>query len=182
MNNKPDRYEIRYGAVGGQGIITAGALLVNIAVTRENKFALESPTYTASVRGGPTKVDVIISEKKIIFPQANAIDLFICTQQRPFDLYRDRVKDDAVVVIDTHLVTDVGDTRNWQLHEVPIIYETKKQLGNIVLTSVVTLSLTQRLTNIIEHNNMVDYIKKWAPKDFVKLNLKAIEVGRNLVK
>jgi len=176
------RYEIRYGAVGGQGILTAGALLVSIAVSRENKYALESPTYTASVRGGPTKVDVIISDQKIIFPQASAIDFFVCTQQRPFDLYKDRVKDDAIVIIDTHLVKDVGDTRNWQLYQIPIIYETKKQLGNIVLTSVVTISLTQKLTQIIEYNNMVDHIKKWAPKDFVKLNLKAIEVGRNLVK
>jgi 2-oxoglutarate ferredoxin oxidoreductase subunit gamma len=176
------RYEIRYGAVGGQGIITAGALLVSIAVTRENKYALESPTYTASVRGGPTKVDVIISDKKIIFPQASAIDFFICTQQRPFDLYKDRVKDDATVIIDSHLVTDIGDTRNWKLHQIPIIYETKKQLGNIVLTSVVTLSLTQKMTGIIDYTNMVDYIKQWAPKEFVKLNIKAIDVGRNLVK
>jgi 2-oxoglutarate ferredoxin oxidoreductase subunit gamma len=176
------RYEIRYGAVGGQGIITAGALLVNIAVSRENKYALESPTYTASVRGGPTKVDVIISDKRIIFPQARAIDFFICTQQRPFDLYKDRLKEDATVIIDSHLVKDIGDTRNWKLYQAPIIYETKKQLGNIVLTSVVTLSLTQKLSKIIDYNNMVDYIKKWAPKEFVKLNMKAIEVGRNLVK
>ena len=176
------RYEIRYGAVGGQGIITAGALLVSIAVTRENKYALESPTYTASVRGGPTKVDVIISDKRIIFPQARSIDFFICTQQRPFDLYKDRVKEDATVIIDSHLVKDIGDTRNWKLYQIPIIYETKKQLGNIVLTSVVTLSLTQTLTKIIDYHNMVDYIKKWAPKEFVKLNIKAIEVGRNLVK
>ena len=55
-----NRFEIRYAAVGGQGIITAGALLVDIAVQMENKYALESPTYTATVRGGPTKVDVIL--------------------------------------------------------------------------------------------------------------------------
>jgi len=62
------KYEIRYGAVGGQGIITAGALLVDIAVEKEGKFAIESPTYTAAVRGGPTKVDVIIADEKIISP------------------------------------------------------------------------------------------------------------------
>ncbi|HLP60526.1 MAG TPA: 2-oxoacid:acceptor oxidoreductase family protein, partial [Candidatus Deferrimicrobium sp.] len=74
-----NRYEIRYAAIGGQGIVTAGALLVDIAVEMENKYALESPTYTATVRGGPTKVDVIISDQRIIFPQASAIDFFVCT-------------------------------------------------------------------------------------------------------
>jgi 2-oxoglutarate ferredoxin oxidoreductase subunit gamma len=175
------RYEIRYGAVGGQGIITAGALLVDIAVEKENKYALESPTYTATVRGGPTKVDVIISDEKIIFPQASAIDFFVCTFQTPFDLYKGRVKDDAIVVVDSHLVKDLGDTRSWKIYQVPIINETKKQLGNIVLTSVVTLSMTQKLTQVIEYQNMVDYIKEWAPKEFLDLNIKAINVGRDLV-
>lgn len=174
-------YEIRYGAVGGQGIITAGALLVDIAVEKEGKFALESPTYTATVRGGPTKVDVLISDKRIIFPQACAIDFFLCTFQKTFDIYKNRLKDDAIVVIDSNLVKDTGDTRNWKIYSIPIINETKKRLGNIVLTSVVTLAMTQKLTNIIEYENMVNYIKKWAPDGFLDLNLKAIEVGRDLI-
>jgi len=176
-----NRYEIRYGAVGGQGIITAGALLVDIAVKRENKFALESPTYTATVRGGPTKVDIIISDQRIIFPQACAIDFFVCTYQKPFDLYKERLKDDAIVITDSNLVKDLGDTKNWKLYRIPIINETKKQLGNIILTSVVTLSITQKLTNIIGYNNMVCYIKKWAPEGLVDLNLKAIKLGIDLI-
>jgi 2-oxoglutarate ferredoxin oxidoreductase subunit gamma len=175
------RYEIRYAAVGGQGIITAGALLVDIAVEKENKYALESPTYTATVRGGPTKVDVIIDNEKIIFPQASAIDFFVCTYQKPFDLYKSRLKDDAIVVIDSNLVKDLGDTKSWKIYRVPIINETKKQLGNIVLTSVVTLSMTQKLTEIIQFQNMIDYVEHWAPKEFLELNMKAIEVGRQLV-
>lgn len=175
------RFEIRYAAVGGQGIITAGALLVDIAVEKEDKYALESPTYTATVRGGPTKVDVVISDKKILFPQASAIDFFVCTYQKPFDLYKSRLKDDAIVIVDSHLVKDIGDTRNWKLYTVPIINETKKQCGNIVLTSVVTLSMTQKLTNIIEYDNMVEFVKGWAPKDFLDLNMKAIEIGQTLV-
>ena len=141
----------------------------------------QDPTYTATVRGGPTKVDVIISDEKIIFPQASEIDFFICTYQIPFDLYKERVKDDAIVVVDSNLVPDLGDTKNWKLYKIPIINETKKQLGNIVFTSVVTLAMTQKLTNIVDYKNMVDFIKHWAPKGTADLNLKAIELGRSLV-
>lgn len=181
MSNLEKRFEIRYGAVGGQGIITAGALLVDIVVHKENGFALESPTYTATVRGGPTKVDVILSNKPILFPQATAIDFFVCTYQVPFDLYKSRLRDDAIVVVDSHLVTDLGDTRSWKLYSIPIINETKKQLGNVILTSVVTLSLTQKLTGVIQYRNMVDFIRQWAPADFLELNMEAIELGRSLV-
>ncbi|MFH2107247.1 MAG: 2-oxoacid:acceptor oxidoreductase family protein [Chrysiogenia bacterium] len=176
------KYEIRYGAVGGQGIITAGALLVDIAVEMENKFAIESPTYTAAVRGGPTKVDVIISDEPIDFPHAQAIDFFLCTDQKPYDIYKERLKDDAIVVVDSHLVRELGDTRNWKVYHVPIINETKVGAGNVVLTSVVSLALTQKMTNVISYDNMVAHIKHWAPKGSVEMNMKAIEVGMNLIK
>lgn len=176
------KYEIRYGAVGGQGIITAGALLVDIAVELENKFAIESPTYTAAVRGGPTKVDVIIADEKIDFPHATAIDFFLCTDQRPYDIYKQSLKDDAIVVVDSHLVRELGDTRNWKVYQVPIINETKVGAGNVVLTSVVSLAVTQKLTNVITYDHMLAHIKHWAPKGTVEMNLKAIEVGMNLIK
>lgn len=175
------RYEIRYAAVGGQGIITAGALLVDIAVKIEDKYALESPTYTATVRGGPTKVDIAVSDEPIIFPHATAIDFFVCTDQVPYNLYRNRIRDNAIVVVDTNLVRELGDTRNWKLYKVPLINETKKQVGNIVLTSVVTLSLTQKLTNVISYENMIKHIEEWAPDGYLDMNMKAIEVGQKLV-
>lgn len=173
--------EIRYGAVGGQGIITAGALLVDIAVEKEGKYAIESPTYTAAVRGGPTKVDVLISDERILFPHATSVDFFLCTDQRPFDLYRERVRDDAIVVVDSHLVRNLGDTRNWKVYQIPLINETKKQTGNVILTSVVTLAITQKILGVIDYNNMIEYIRGWAPKGAVDVNMKAIEVGMNLI-
>ncbi len=175
------KFEIRYGAVGGQGIITAGALLVDIAVEMEGKFASESPTYTAAVRGGPTKVDVIVADERIDFPHATAIDFFLCTDQRPYDIYKDRIKDDAIVVVDSHLVRELGDTRRWKVYAVPIINETKVGAGNVVLTSVVSLAVTQKLTNIVTYEHMVEHIKHWAPKGAVEMNMKAIEVGMNLI-
>ena len=172
------RFEIRYGAVGGQGIITAGALLVDIVVQKENGFALESPTYTATVRGGPTKVDVILSNKPIMFPQATAIDFFVCTYQVPFDLYKSRLRDDAIVVVDSHLVKDLGDTRNWKIHSIPIINETKKQLGNVILTSVVTDGLALQERFLIPHSmTYAVHILMWRSNAMSKSWPKRFEVS-----
>ena len=148
----------------------------------ENKYALSSPTYTAAVRGGPTKVDVIVDTERIVFPHATQIDFFLCTDQRPYDLYRERLKDDAIVVVDSHLVRELGDTRKWKVYQVPLINETKIQAGDVVLTSVVSLAITQKLTGIIAYDHMVDFVTRWAPKGKVDVNMKAIEVGMALVK
>jgi len=173
-------YEIRYAALGGQGIVTAGALLMAIAVEKEGKHAVGSPTTTSAVRGGATKVDVIISRDRILFPQAKAIDFFLCTHQKPYDQYREKIKEDAIVVLDTNLITKVGDTGTWRLHMIPIIQETKSQLGNVMMTSVVTLAITQALTGVIGQDNLVDYIRDWSPEGLRDLNLRAVEVGFRL--
>ena len=175
------KYQIRYGALGGQGIITAGILLSDIAVNMEHKHALASPTYTATMRGGPTKVDVIISDEPVLFAHATAIDFCVCTDQRPFNLYKSRLKDDAIIVVDSNLVTSLGDTRGWTVYALPIINETEKALGNIVLTSVVSLSITQRLTGIIEYENMLSFVRQWAPSHYLELNLRALELGVELL-
>lgn len=175
------KYQIRYGALGGQGIITAGILLSDIAVNVEKKHAIASPTYTATMRGGATKVDVIISDEPVLFAHATAIDFCICTDQRPFNLYKSRMKDDAIVVVDSNLVKDLGDTRGWTVYSLPIINEAEKQLGNIVLTSVVSLAITQKLTNIVEYDNMISFVTKWAPGNYLELNLKALALGAELL-
>ena len=175
------KYEVRYGALGGQGIITAGNLLSEIAVKYENKHAVASPTYTATVRGGPTKVDVIISDEPVLFSHATSINFFICTEQRPYDSYVSRVADDAIVVVDSNLIKNLGNTAHWTIYQVPIIHETEKQIGNIALTSVLSLAMTQALTNIIQYDHMIEFVKEWAPKNFLDLNLKAMELGKTLV-
>jgi len=35
---------------------------------------------------------------------------------------------------------------------------------------------------VINYENMVAHIKHWAPKGTVEMNMKAIEVGMNLIK
>ena len=41
-----DRYEIRIAGVGGQGAMLAGIVLAEAAVFYEDKYAMQSPTYT----------------------------------------------------------------------------------------------------------------------------------------
>ena len=175
------RYEVRYGAIGGQGIITAGKLLCDVAAKLEHRHALASPTYTATVRGGATKVDIIISDEPVLFSHATAIDFFVCTDQRPYGLYKARLKSDAILVVDSNLVTDLGDTMDKTVYSMPIINVTEKEIGNIALTSVVSLAITQILTKIIEYDNMVSFVKEWAPKNYLDLNLRALDLGAKLL-
>ena len=172
--------ELRYSAIGGQGLITAGAILADAVVEYQGLYAIHSPRYTAQVRGGPTKVDVIIDSEPIVFPNTTAVDFYLSTSKSSFEQYFQNIKEGAIIVIDSNLVGDFEDKR-YKVYKVPIIEATARELGNVVVVSVVSLGITAKLTGIISKENLRKAILEKAPKGYEELNLKALELGFSLV-
>ena len=56
--------ELRFVGVGGQGVILAGEIL-SAAKIEAGGYGVKASTYTSQVRGGPTKVDIILSDEEI---------------------------------------------------------------------------------------------------------------------
>jgi 2-oxoglutarate ferredoxin oxidoreductase subunit gamma len=169
-----NRYEVRLAAVGGQGVILAGDLLAHAAY-EEGKFSVESPTYTAQVRGGPTKIDVIIDTEKILYPRTTAIDFFLSLAQRSFNAFAVGLKPDCTILVDPNLVHDCkGYTR---VYKIPVIELTRTQLGRMVYTSVLALGAMVELTGIVKHETIRRVVEANAPPGTEKQNLKALDIG-----
>ena len=101
--------EARLCAVGGQGIILGSEILAHAAIFHQGLHAIQSPTYGSQVRGGPTKVDVIIDDKDILYPKARNIKFFMAIAQSSFSKFWYNVADDALVLLDSNLVTHVTE-------------------------------------------------------------------------
>jgi len=168
-------YEARFAAIGGQGIITAGTFLAT-AATMEGKFAAQSPTYTSQVRGGPTKVDVIIGDEEILFPKGNQLDLFLAMAQRPYDLYYREMKEDALIIVEENLVQNIHDDGH-RVVRLPIIELAEKEIGLNVTTSVIAIGAVVALTEIVKPETMQRAILSRVPKGTEAINMRAFEVG-----
>ena len=179
-----DHYEARFAAVGGQGILLAGDILAVAAITFEGKYALDSPTYTAQVRGGPTKVDVIIDSEQITFPRTTAIDFMLCLAQRSWNQFGHDLKDDCIVLIDPFLVREVDESL--RVFRLPIIEMTKKEMEKMVYTSAVSLGAMIGLTNVLKSESVEKALLQKAPKGTEQQNMKAfslgLEAGKRLLK
>ena len=179
-----DHFEARFAAVGGQGILLAGDVLADAAISFEGKYAVDSPTYTAQVRGGPTKVDVIIDTKKIQFPRTTAIDFMLCLAQRSWNKFAFDLKDDCIILIDPFLVHEVDE--KYRIYRLPIIEMTKKEMKKMVYTSAVSLGAMAGLTDVIRPESLEKALLKKAPKGTEEPNLKAfrlgLQAGRELLK
>ena len=71
-------HQLVFTGSGGQGLISAAIILGEAAVICEGLEAIQSQSYGAAARGGATRADVIISNKKIYFPKITQAGVLIC--------------------------------------------------------------------------------------------------------
>lgn len=181
-----ERIELRFSGVGGQGVILAGAILAEAAVLFDKKYATQSPTYTAQVRGGATKVDVVISPEKIMYPQTKEINFFMALAQRSYTKYyggndpgnrffRDLAQN-AIVLTDSNLVTDLNDPPH-RLIRIPIVDLALKEMGRTIYSNVIGLGLVVGLIKVVSIDALKAAVKRRAPRGTEQMNLKALNLG-----
>lgn len=171
--------EIRFAGVGGQGNILAGDWVAEAAHSM-GMHAVQSPTYTAQVRGGPTSVDIVIDSVHVEYPRLTAVDFLLCLAQGAWDAFARQLKPDSIIVISPKLVKRVGPGPQ-KIYRVPIVDLTKKHIGKMVYTSAVSLGIFCRLHPVIPREVMQQTIAANAPGGTVATNLDAFKLGWDVV-
>jgi 2-oxoglutarate ferredoxin oxidoreductase subunit gamma len=171
-----NRFEARLSGEGGQGVIMGGRILAEAAILQEGRFAVQSPTYGSRVRGGPTKVDVIISDEEILYPRATMINFFLSLAQASFDRYSTDLADNAIVLVDTNLVPNVPDDLHRTYH-FPFVEVAKQEFGNVILSNIIALAVMVSLTGVVSREAFWRTIEASVPKKYLDLNRQAVERG-----
>lgn len=171
--------QLRFAGVGGQGVILAGEILA-AAKIEEGGYGVKASTYTSQVRGGPTKVDILLSEDEILYPYANEgeIEFMLATAQVSFELFKEGVKDGGIIVIEPNLVhASDEDRKRWQIYEIPIITIAKDEVGNVITQSVVALGVAVEMSGCMDANLVREVMLSKVPPKVHEANAKAYELG-----
>lgn len=171
--------ELRFTGVGGQGVLLAGEILAASRI-RAGGYGIQASTYTSQVRGGPTKVDILLDSKEILYPYANEghIDFMLSTAQVSYDQFKNGVKEGGIIVVEPNLVTPSDeDRKRFKIYEIPIITIAKEEVGNVVTQSVVALGVTVAFTKCVDRNLVYETMISKVPAKVVELNKKAFELG-----
>ena len=176
----PERYEIRLGGSGGQGLILAGVILGEAASIYDDRNAVQTQSYGPEARGGMSKADVIISDGEIDYPKASSVDLLLALTQSSFNGYIKDVKDGGTVVYDTDLVSDVKEG-NYRLVGLPIIRTAVKGLGKSMVANIVSLGAIVGLTGMVSREAVEKSLMSRAPRGTEEVNRRALYAGYELV-
>jgi 2-oxoglutarate ferredoxin oxidoreductase subunit gamma len=173
------RRQLRFVGVGGQGVILAGEILAEAKI-KSGGYGVKSATYTSQVRGGPTKVDILLDDDEILFPYANEgeIEFMIATAQVSYDQFKDGVKEGGNIVVEPNLVTPTEeDRKKWNIYEIPLITIAKEEVGNVITQSVVALGITMEMTKVLDFDLVMEVTLEKVPAKVHEVNKKAYELG-----
>ena len=178
------RRQLRFTGVGGQGVLLAGEILAEAQI-RNGGYGVKAATYTSQVRGGPTKVDILLDNEEILYPYANdgEVEFMLSTAQISYDQFKSGLKEGATIVVEPNLVIpSQEDKKKYQIFPIPIITIAKEEVGNVVTQSVVALAITVTLTKCVDRDLVFETMISKVLAKVVELNKKAFELGEKYAK
>ncbi len=174
-----DRYDIRLSGSGGQGLVFAGTILAEALGIHEGKNVAQTQSYGPEARGGASRSDLVFSSGEIYYPKALKLDLLLALTQEACDTYYLNLKDEGLLIVDSGLV-DQPPARD--VINLPFIQSARENLGTPVVANIIALGAIVSLTKIISKESLIEALKTKSPKAMLDLNLKAVELGFELVR
>jgi len=178
------RRQLRFVGVGGQGVILAGEILAEAKI-QAGGYGVKASTYTSQVRGGPTKVDILLDDTEILYPYANEgeVEFMIATAQVSYDQFKSGVKEGGIIVIEPNLVHSTDeDRKKWRIIEIPIITIAKEEVGNVITQSVVALAITVEMTKVLDSDLVTKVMLSKVPPKVHEANKLAFKLGTKYAK
>lgn len=170
--------EIRLTGSGGQGLILAGIILAEAAIT-EGLNAIQTQSYGPEARGGASKAEVIISDEEIDFPKVDQADVILALTQAAANTYLKTVKNTGTAIVDASVTIPVDLAAGRILH-VPIIDTAKTVLGKSIVSNIVALGFIAEYTGLVTRESVERAVLSRVPKGTEDLNRNALNEGYKL--
>ncbi len=184
---------LRFAGIGGQGNILMGIVLAK-ALIKEGKWVVQSQSYTAQVRGGPSHCDVLYSGEWIDYPKAENFDLLFALHPSAIVRHHSLLKKNGIIFIDTSLLgkeefSCLSPETIPQGLPIEICRITRKILGypfskkaielfhTEVVANMMGLGALVKVTQIVSLDTLKETISETVKKKYVDMNLRAVDHG-----
>lgn len=173
------QYEIIIAGFGGQGVLSAGRLLVHAGML-EGKHVSWLPSYGPEMRGGTANCHVIISDEEIGSPILNFADIAICMNLPSFDKFESFVRDNGFILCDTSMVSSKKTSETKR--KVYGIDATEKafEMGNKAFANIFIIGKLLKITNMLKPESIEKALFDVLPENkhhLIPIEMEALKVG-----
>ena len=110
---------------GGQGVLTAGLILINAGV-KAGKEVSWSPSYGSEMRGGTANCNVIISEEEVGSPYLNTCDILMAMNEPSIDKFESCIRNGGMLFVNSSIA---GSERMYR-EDLKVFYVDATEIAN----------------------------------------------------
>ena len=163
---------MRFSGAGGQGVILSSVLLAKAYGLGENYYITQTQSYGPEARGGACKAEVVISDEDIDYIKVDDADVFIAFNQMGYDKYRNKTRENGMVLINSTLV----EAEDEKAYRIPAT-EMAEEMGKSFAVNMVMLGALTKLLPKIFYPTVEAEIKENFTAPIAEANLAAYSMG-----
>lgn len=141
-------WKLVVSGVGGQGVISAGIALAEAAVIYEGRYAVQSQSYGAEMRGGLSRADVTISDSEVIYPKVDQAHVLVCLHRKALTAYASAIRPGGLLITDRDEAPVTGRIDSRQ-YAVPCAATTRSLTGSDRNTNICMLGVLVAITAVV---------------------------------
>ena len=166
---------------GGQGILTAGKILIDVAA-REGKNVSWTSSYGAEMRGGTASCSIVISDEEIGSPYPTKLDVLLAMNEPSYDKFIGDMRDGGSVIVNKSLMSDREYPKNVKVFEVDAT-NIANSLNNSRAANLVMLGAMMQATHLIDPEKFGEGLDHYFAKKGknVPSNLECYNQGKETV-
>ncbi len=176
--------EILYAGFGGQGVLTSGLVMSQVAVFKGQK-ATWMPSYGSAMRGGTANCTVKYGNDTIYNPGQEEPDLLLAMNGPSYQAFAGMVKLGGIIVINSDIISGELDVReDITLHRVAcstLANEIDQPRGANIIMAAAVIKLLNDFSLEDGIHGMNDMFEKKGKQKFEAGNTKSFECGYNAV-
>ena len=172
------RQRVIIAGFGGQGIMSAGKLLVHAGVF-DNLQVSWLPSYGPEMRGGTANCHVVVSNDAIGSPMLSDIDALIVMNTPSYDRFSKNVVSGGIVIADSSMVRGVEDRTDIRTFLIPSTIMAI-ELGNSAFSNIILLGKLIAETGIVSKDSMIKAFEEVLNETkhyLIPEEIKALEMG-----
>lgn len=151
--------DIVIAGFGGQGVLTAGLILINAAAAKDKNVTWIS-SYGAEMRGGTASCSVVISDDEIGSPYPIELDILVAMNSPSYDKFIGKMRKGGVVVVNNSLVKDKEYPADVEVYEIDAT-NIANGMGNPRGANIAMMGALTKATGILEKDFFAEQLKKY---------------------
>ena len=170
-----DATGVRPAGRGGQGVMLAGFLLAQAAMT-DGMHVVQTQSYGPEARLGAAKSDVILSRSEIAYPEVIEPEIFLCLSHDALVAYLSTVGPEAMSIIDERAVSGIDAPGAIILP----LTDTARECGAALATNIVGLGALVGIARLVSERSLREALAARVAPELLALNTQAFTAGLRL--